>query len=67
MADHFGYLLVTSDPLISSSSLRERCRRAQGRISLEPEALALLKGDVTSGSAALSADSTMETDSSDDE
>ena len=34
---------------------------------MEPEALALLKGDVTSGSAALSADSTMETDSSDDD
>ena len=67
MADQFGYLLVTSDPLISSSCVREYCRRAQERVRFAPEALALLKGDVTSGSVALSADSTMETDSSDDD
>ena len=63
MADQFGYLMVTSDPLISSSTISDRCRRAQGRTLLAAEALALLRGDIDALKPAPSEDS----DTSDDD
>ena len=44
IADQFGYLMVTSDPKISSINLSARCRRgAAATPSLSPELLCLLR------------------------
>ena len=42
MADQMGYLLVTSDPVVSSSSVRRYNKRAASRQALLSEAVALL-------------------------
>ena len=47
IADQFGYLLVTSDPTISSVNLSARCRRAAtAASSLSPDVVRLLKIDL---------------------
>ena len=46
MLDQFGFLLVTSDPLISSIYLERRCRRgARSRSQLTHETTDLLRTD----------------------
>ena len=48
MADVFGYMLVTSDPIISSSSASRRLKkRAQNAKTLSKDAVNLLSADVT--------------------
>ena len=68
MADQFGYLMVTSDPLISSSAISDRCRKAQSKLSLAAEAISLFKGDVTAlRSSTPEAGSTTSSESSDED
>lgn len=51
MMDQFGFLLVTSDPLISSVYLARRCRKgARARSQLHHEAISLLRPDLSDDS-----------------
>lgn len=51
IADQFGYLMVTSDPKISSINLSARCRRgAAAMSSLSREVMCLLRVDIADDS-----------------
>ena len=46
IAEQFGYLLVTSDPKISSVNISARCRGATAASSMSSEVLSLLRVDI---------------------